>query len=264
MMQATRLIGLDVRDRNGERLGDIEDVVIDARDGTLRYAVVGFGGFLGLGEKHFVYPVNALRASGRDGLTLNVPRERLEQSPGYERDRWPGNEDGNFWNEVDRFFDTDRSSAARSTQQGTRQFVRASEMLGKDINDRSGADVGEIDDIVLNLGDRKVHYVVMEFDRSWNPDDKLVALPLEAFKSFGGDELVVQRDRDSLRSAPSFERTAWPDFTDPTVRQHFGTWFSGATVAMPATMTMSRFEQLDTNGDGQLSRQEALRKPAKQ
>src|SRR5215510_14826548 len=58
--RASKIIGADVENPQGEKLGDIKDVVFDPETGRVRYAVLAFGGFLGLGEKYFAVPCTAL------------------------------------------------------------------------------------------------------------------------------------------------------------------------------------------------------------
>src|SRR5688572_27071093 len=60
MYRASKLIGADVENPQGEDLGDIKDVVLDSQTGRIAYAVLTFGGFLGLGEKYYAVPFAAL------------------------------------------------------------------------------------------------------------------------------------------------------------------------------------------------------------
>src|SRR5215813_1151152 len=58
--RASKVIGADVENPQGEKLGDIRDIVLDPATGRIRYAVLGSGGFLSLGEKYFAIPWAAL------------------------------------------------------------------------------------------------------------------------------------------------------------------------------------------------------------
>jgi len=86
--RASKLIGTDVIDAKGEKLGDIKDIVLDRRRGDVAYAVVGFGGTLGVGDKYFAIPWQALKPR-EDKLVLNVDREKLKDAPGFDKDNWP-------------------------------------------------------------------------------------------------------------------------------------------------------------------------------
>ena len=84
------VIGADVVNRDGESLGSIQDLVFDAPTGRIAYAVLSFGGFLGVGNKLFALPWPALQWSlDRNAFVLDIPRERLESAPGFDPDNWP-------------------------------------------------------------------------------------------------------------------------------------------------------------------------------
>ncbi|MCT8337862.1 PRC-barrel domain containing protein [Methanoculleus sp. Afa-1] len=79
-----------VRNPQGEDLGTIKDVVIDTNEGRVAYAVLSFGGVLGFGDKLFAVPWEALRYNATDDtFVLDVPKERLENAPGFDKDNWP-------------------------------------------------------------------------------------------------------------------------------------------------------------------------------
>lgn len=89
--RGSNFIGADVENARGEDLGDIKDIVIDRSSGRIAYAVVSFGGFLGLGEKLFAVPWGAFTQASNDQntLVLNVDQERLRNAPGFDQNNWP-------------------------------------------------------------------------------------------------------------------------------------------------------------------------------
>lgn len=83
-----------VQNPQGEDLGKIEDLAIDLDAGRIAYAVLSFGGFLGLGDKHFAIPWEALRVAPHEHRAiLDMPKERLENAPGFERGARPATAD---------------------------------------------------------------------------------------------------------------------------------------------------------------------------
>ena len=93
-LSATSLTGTDVRNAQGEDLGKIEDLMVDTNTGEVDYAVVSFGGFLGLGDKLFAVPIQAFTVDTDDEeLVLNETKERLEKAPGFDKDNWPNHAD---------------------------------------------------------------------------------------------------------------------------------------------------------------------------
>ena len=84
------LLGNRVRNSVGESLGKVEEVMLDARSGRIAYAVLSFGGFMGIGDKLFAVPWNALRiVEGKDEVTLDVDRKTLDEATGFNKDDWP-------------------------------------------------------------------------------------------------------------------------------------------------------------------------------
>jgi primosomal protein N' len=74
----------------GEHLGKIEDLMIDLENGKVAYAVLSFGGFLGLGNKLFAVPWEALSVRPHEhAFALNVSKETLENAEGFDKDNWP-------------------------------------------------------------------------------------------------------------------------------------------------------------------------------
>jgi len=90
LMGADTLIGNDVYNPKGDDLGDIKEIMLDMRTGKVGYAVLSFGGFLGMGDKLFAVPWAALKLDTENKrFTLNVENERLKAAPGFDKDHWP-------------------------------------------------------------------------------------------------------------------------------------------------------------------------------
>ena len=73
--------GLGVFNRNGEQMGSVEDLYIDPERRKVRFLDVAAGGFLGLGEKRFLIPVEAVVKIYEDGITVNQGHDKVSESP---------------------------------------------------------------------------------------------------------------------------------------------------------------------------------------
>ena len=90
LMRAHDIRDIKARNPEGERLGDISDIVIDRDSGRIAYAVLSYGGILGFGEKHFAIPWEAVRTrSGEKVAVVDVDKRALDNAPGFSRDRMP-------------------------------------------------------------------------------------------------------------------------------------------------------------------------------
>lgn len=105
VLAAGRLTGDRVRNPSGEDLGKIEEIMIDVPSGRVAYAVISFGGFLGIGDKLFAVPWRALALNERTHeFILEVNRKRLEEAPGFDPNHWPDMANPAFAAEVDEFY----------------------------------------------------------------------------------------------------------------------------------------------------------------
>lgn len=90
VLSAAGIIGDKVVNTEGQQLGNIKDLMIDLDDAQIAYAVLSFGGFLGLGDKLFAIPLEALTFGSEDHtVVLDVDREVLKNAPGFDKDHWP-------------------------------------------------------------------------------------------------------------------------------------------------------------------------------
>jgi sporulation protein YlmC with PRC-barrel domain len=87
---SSNIIGSRVHNLRGESLGDIKDMVINPEDNQVVYAVISFGGVLGLGEKLFAVPLKVMKRSAEaNTFIIDVAQERLKNAPEFNRDNWP-------------------------------------------------------------------------------------------------------------------------------------------------------------------------------
>ena len=90
LVSADTMTGDSVRNLAGDDLGKVQDIMLDVDDGSIAYAVLSFGGFLGMGEKLFAVPWKALvLVQDEEHFLLDVDKEVLEDAPGFDKDNWP-------------------------------------------------------------------------------------------------------------------------------------------------------------------------------
>lgn len=89
----------------GEDLGEIKDLVLEAETGRILYAVLSFGGFLGVGDKLFAIPWQALQFRPEEQqFILDAEKERLEDAPGFDKHNWPNMADRQWQRDVHAHF----------------------------------------------------------------------------------------------------------------------------------------------------------------
>lgn len=87
LISSERVTGTSVYNHDGDKLGSVEAMMIDKQSGQVRYAVMSFGGFLGMGERYHQLPWDGLSYdTERGGYVVNLTREALDGAPMYSRD----------------------------------------------------------------------------------------------------------------------------------------------------------------------------------
>jgi sporulation protein YlmC with PRC-barrel domain len=90
VIAADTLTGDKVVNFQKEDLGKIEHLMIDLESGRVAYAVLSFGGFLGMGDKLFAIPWSSLKVDTVEHrFILNVDKDRLKAAPGFDKEHWP-------------------------------------------------------------------------------------------------------------------------------------------------------------------------------
>jgi hypothetical protein len=86
LIAATKVKGTIVYNMHGENLGSVEDIMIDKATGRAIYAVMSFGGFLGMAEKHHPLPWATLKYdTAKGGYLVNLDKKTLTEAPSYDR-----------------------------------------------------------------------------------------------------------------------------------------------------------------------------------
>lgn len=83
----------------------VQEFMVDTSTGKVDYAVVSFGGFLGMGDKLFAVPLQAFRVDTKDKkMVLDVSKERLKDAPGFDKDNWPKHSDNKWTQSVHTYY----------------------------------------------------------------------------------------------------------------------------------------------------------------
>ena len=221
IQKASDLMGKSVQNAHGERLGEVQDLAIDAERGRVVYAVLSFGGFLGMGEKWFAIPSGALTLPDDcRHFVLAVEKDRLKNAPGFDKDRWPSMGDSTWGLGIHEFYGSPPywvSEGDGSTPTDLR-IQKASEIIGRPVQNDRAEKLGEIKDLVIDPDRHRVAYVVLTFGGFPGMGDKLFAIPAGVLQMPGTEGYAVLKvDKDHLKSATGFEENHWPNLADLTL-----------------------------------------------
>jgi sporulation protein YlmC with PRC-barrel domain len=105
VLSASSLTGDKVVNAAGEDLGKIDEIMIDTPTGRVAYAVLSFGGFLGMGNKLFAIPWDKFALDEQNKrFVLNIDRAKLEQAPGFDKDNWPDMADPSWGSRIYSYY----------------------------------------------------------------------------------------------------------------------------------------------------------------
>jgi len=105
VMDADTLIGDSVVNSAGEDLGEVKAIMLDVESGRIAYAVLSFGGFLGMGNKLFAIPWSALTLdAGEKRFVLDIEKDRLDNAPGFDKEHWPAMADASWATKLHEYY----------------------------------------------------------------------------------------------------------------------------------------------------------------
>jgi sporulation protein YlmC with PRC-barrel domain len=244
------IIGLAVRNKAGEDLGKINDLVVDMKSGEIRYAALSFGGVAGVGGKLFAVPFGSMtfmfgepnKANSRH-FVFETTKEHLENAPGFESSKWPNIADPKWGESIDKHYKFDRkphTDTASTTGQGANvkfeTVFRASQVKGMDVRNDQNQNLGSVNELVMDITKGHVKYVALSYGSWFTGDHKLFAVPLSALTlNHANDKtfFTANVSQDSLKNAPGF--TNWPNTADPNWAKSIDTYYE-RTAARPGTI----------------------------
>jgi len=217
--RANKLIGKAVFSSDNQKLGKIENIIVDLESGRALYAVVGSGGILGAGEKKFAVAPGVFTETQGSDAHLNVDKSKFMASPEFTSDVDKNQEFGkaDFVNNVYKYYGQQawwegKSSAAEGTFHNVH---KADDVIGMKVRNVNNEDIAKVENVIVDLPAGRVVYVILTPDRSLNLGDNLYAFPPNAL-TLGTDQksLVTDMTKERLASAPHFAKNNWPNLSD--------------------------------------------------
>ena len=101
LIASDKVEGTAVYNRQGERLGTVDNFMVDKSTGRVAYAVMSFGGFLGMGESYRPLPYDTRQSAG---WSIDLDRSRLEKAPSYMASNVPNWSDRTYGSRIDQFY----------------------------------------------------------------------------------------------------------------------------------------------------------------
>jgi sporulation protein YlmC with PRC-barrel domain len=247
--RVSAILGAPIEDQQGENIGTVDELLVDRESGQIIYAVVGYGGFLGIGQRDIMVPWTALNPvpevaedADRDRLYFvsNIDEETLANAPEIDLDevleaRTPD------WDAEQRAYWDQHTETLPLTGEPEMMAapvrIRGGAVTGVDFDvlNPQGEDIGDVEEMIVDQNMQHIQYAVVDFDDAYLTTDEqqdrvgtLVPVPWEAFdwqahlqqpeedRLFEDNDLVLTVDPQQLIQAPRFELLEqFPDATTP-------------------------------------------------
>jgi hypothetical protein len=105
LISSEKVVGTPVYNRQDEHLGSVHSIMLDKVSGQVAYAVMSFGGFLGIGESYHPLPWRVLTYDvNRGGYVVDIDRRRLERAPSYSATERPNWADRAYGGRIDEYY----------------------------------------------------------------------------------------------------------------------------------------------------------------
>jgi len=230
---ASDLIGKNVAISGGSS-GEIKDVIVNTQTGEVRDVVTEIDTDQGK-DRLYAIPARMFQPGRGNKLTVNVGQTWLAQRKSWTDDKWPALQDPGYWGD-ERAPAQERAAAPRGKETTPASAAgdgvhRLSKLIGQNVRNAQGKQVGEIQDAVVNLKSQKVDFVLLGYDPGVTKAEKEYAVPLAAFKfppaaADGGEgrqPIVLSMSEDRLKGMKPLENADKKRINDPAFISRFQT-----------------------------------------
>ena len=207
LVKGEDLIGSKLYNKQGEHIGEMNDIVFDENKGTMTHGMLAVGGWLGLGEKIVPVPWKFIKQSEKDteGYVVDVEKSKLTPDMAFDAKSWPNLTEGWYKETYSRF---------SVPSAGNAKLVRGTTAIGAELFNQQGEDIGEIQNLLVHPNTGKVAYATCEIDRYVSGGEKLTNIPWTLIRQSKKDTegFVVNVDKTKLTKAKYFGANSWPDY----------------------------------------------------
>jgi sporulation protein YlmC with PRC-barrel domain len=191
LVRADQLIGTAVLDPQGDKIGKVDDLLLDPRGSSVTHAVVARGGFLGMGVKRHAVPWQDLQLGNLTSASANpaagegqtptvavseTKSQFAQSSPALDRESWR------------EYEPEDVGGASR----------RVTDILGSEVRDSDQDGIGEVADLVIDADRGQIAYALVDYDGAWDVDADVLSVPWSAVNR-SGSLINTELDEESAR-----------------------------------------------------------------
>jgi len=225
IVKASEAIGKDVKNLQDEKLGKVEELVVDVETGRILEVLVSAGGVLTVGDKLVALPPRAFTCEPpHPTIRLNVTQEKLKGAPAFEMSKWDELTQSNRVVERYRYFGQEPSFQNPTTPRGTPSGIastrpmkteRATKVIGASVRNQLNEKLGKVENLMVDLEGGRLVHVIVGSGGILGIGEELRAIPPAAFHYAERDgTMQLNVTKEAMAAAPYFKGNVWPDFND--------------------------------------------------
>lgn len=218
--RASQVIGMNIQNMQDEKIGAVEDLVLDLPSRRVSAVVISSGGFLGIADELSLVPPSALKLNAEgDAFSANITKDQLTNAPRFQGTDYPDLNDPKYMMSVYKAYNAESYLESISpddvADDSIRRVVRATELIGLTVKNRQDDSIGDISEIVLNSSHDRISSFVVSSGGFLGIADTLSVLPAEAI-TVTKEAVIVDATKESLEQSPRFTAETWPkSMNDP-------------------------------------------------
>jgi len=223
--KASDLIGMEVQNYEGQKLGKVDDLAVDLETGRIVQVILSTGGFLGVSVMLVPVPPGALHQdAAKKVIHLKADKAKLQAAPWYGMSKWADLGQSNQVAEIYRYhgqqpyFTAAYQPALGPDPTARLGYVqRTTKLMGASVKNVQKETLGKVENVMVDLSAGRVVAVILNSGGSFGVGEALCAVPSAAFQ-FNSEQKYLQLDasREELGNAPHFKAKEWPSFGNPT------------------------------------------------
>jgi len=223
--RAANLYGRELIGTDGQKIGKVDNVIVDLESEHILYVVVGSD------QGRIAVPPQVIGQTTGNTLHANVTKQKLEGAPKFTsaQDNPSGLGQASFVYQVYQHFGASPwwQGSTPADQGSFHNVHKLNQLIGMNVEDVNNQTIGKISNVVVDMTQGRLLYVVFSPASSLNLGNGLYAMPSDAFTlSSDHKHLVTGIDRQKLSGAPHFDKNSWPNLTDTAfasqVYQYYG------------------------------------------
>jgi sporulation protein YlmC with PRC-barrel domain len=224
-LKAGQLFGMKVENSDGQKIGTLRNLIVDIRNGELKYAVIGSGGFFGVRSTLKLAPAQIMSAgtTKRDTLAVSVTGGQWRLAPVFKASSLASLADPDRAREISRYFGMSSSNASNNSKYLLSTTGRdigrtntpppvlkfAGDLIGQRIVNQKQEKIGEVIDVLVSFGAPRPAFAIISTGRFLRRDHEY-AVPLRALNPTDSDRrLMLNVDAATLQEAPLFNQQDW-------------------------------------------------------